>query len=300
MKSFDEINRIVIAGVGLIGGSIGLALKRGRFRGRIVGLGRRWSSLKNAVDAGAVDSATLDYEEALNDADLLVICTPVDVMTSIVEKAVKHIPEGSVLTDVGSAKRQLVAEMEKLVPDGVHFVGAHPMAGSHKTGVSAADATLFDGSVCILTPTKSSDPGVVDLVSELWKRTGARVEIMSPQDHDFLIAAASHLPHAAACALIQVVAGVQNDRGKAIDFTATGFADATRIAAGDPKIWKGIFLHNADMVSSMLEKLEKELADIRKALDDRDEQKLMEKLERAKQIRDSRRLDSRHSAPKTD
>ena len=287
MKSFDEINRIVIAGVGLMGGSVGLALKRARFHGRIIGLGRRWSSLKNAVDAGAVDSATLDYEEALNDADLLVICTAVDVMPSIVEKAVKHIPEGSVLTDVGSTKGQLVAEMEKLVPDGIHFVGAHPMAGSHKTGVSAADAALFDGSVCILTPVESTNPGAVDLVSELWKQMGARVEIMSPQDHDFLIAAASHLPHAAACALIQVVTGVENERGKAIDFTATGFADATRIAAGDPKIWKGIFLHNADMVSSMLSRLEKEIADIRKALDDRDEQKLMEKLERAKQIKDS-------------
>jgi prephenate dehydrogenase len=287
MKSSDKINRIVIAGVGLIGGSIGLALKRARFHGRIIGLGRRWSSLKNAIDAGAVDSATLDYEEALSDADLLVICTPVDVMPSIVEKALKHIPEGSVLTDVGSTKGQLVAEMEKLVPDGIHFVGAHPMAGSHKTGVSAADAAMFDGSVCILTPTESTDPGAVDMVTELWKRMGARVEIMSPQDHDFLIAAASHLPHAAACALIQVVAGTENERGKAIDFTATGFADATRIAAGDPRVWKGIFLHNSEMVSSMLSRLEKEIADIRKALDDRDEQKLMEKLERVKQIRDS-------------
>jgi prephenate dehydrogenase len=287
MKSSDKINRIVIAGVGLIGGSIGLALKRARFHGRIIGLGRRWSSLKNAIDAGAVDSATLDYEEALSDADLLVICTPVDVMPSIVEKAFKHIPEGSVLTDVGSTKGQLVAEMEKLVPDGIHFVGAHPMAGSHKTGVSAADAAMFDGSVCILTPTESTDPGAVDMVTELWKRMGARVEIMSPQDHDFLIAAASHLPHAAACALIQVVAGTENERGKAIDFTATGFADATRIAAGDPRVWKGIFLHNSEMVSSMLSRLEKEIADIRKALDDRDEQKLMEKLERVKQIRDS-------------
>ena len=116
---------------------------------------------------------------------------------------------------------------------------------------------------------------------------------MSPQDHDFLIAAASHLSHAAACALIQVIAGAENERGKAIDFTATGFADTTRIASGDPKVWKGIFLHNADMVSDMLNRLEKEIADIRKALDDRDEQKLMEKLERAKQIRDSR-----HSALK--
>ena len=285
--SFERVNRVVIAGVGLIGGSVGLALKRAGFHGRIVGLGRRWSSLKNAIDAGAVDSATLDFAEALSDADLLLISTPVDVIPTIAEEATKHAQNGCIITDVGSTKGQLVAEIEKLMPESMSFLGAHPMAGSHKTGVTAADAALFEGSVCILTPTESTNPEAVDVVSELWKTLGARVELMSPQEHDFLIAAASHLPHAVACALIQVAAGAENHRGRAIDFAATGFADMTRVASGDPKIWKGILLQNADMASSMLDRLEKELADMRNVLDSRDEEKIMEKLERAKQIRDS-------------
>ena len=284
---FERVNRVVIAGVGLIGGSVGLALKRAGFRGRIVGLGRRWSSLKNAVDAGAVDSATLDYEEALGDADLMLIGTPVDVIPAIAREAIKHARSGCIITDVGSTKGQLVAEIEKLMPEDIYFVGAHPMAGSHKTGVAAADASLFEGSVCIVTPTESTNPEAVDVVSNLWRTISARVELMSPQEHDFLIAAASHLPHAVACALIQVVAGVENRRGKAIDFTATGFADTTRIASGSPEVWKGILLQNADMVSSMLDRLERELADMRKTLDSRDEEKLMAKLEQAKKIRDS-------------
>jgi len=283
----ERANSVVIAGVGLIGGSVGLALKRAGFHGRIVGLGRRWSSLKNAIDMGAVDSASLDYEEALSDADLMLIGTPVDVIPAIAKEAVRHARSGCIITDVGSTKGQLVAEIEKFMPDDIYFVGAHPMAGSHKTGVAAADASLFEGSVCIVTPTESTNPEAVKVVSNLWKAVGARVELMSPQEHDFLIAAASHLPHTVACALTQVVAGVENRRGKAIDFTATGFADTTRIASGSPEVWKGILLQNADMVSSMLDKLEKELAEIRKIMDSRDEEKLIEKLKRAKQIRDS-------------
>ena len=287
MASFEHINKIVVAGVGLIGGSVGLALKRAGFHGKIVGLGRRWSSLKKAIDAGAVDSATMDYKEALSDADLLLIGTPVDVIASIVKEAIKYVKKGCIITDVGSAKGQLVAEIEKLMPDGIYFVGAHPMAGSHRTGVEAADAFLFDKTTCIITPTESTNPETLEIASNLWRTMGARVEIMSPQEHDFLIAAASHLPHVVACALIQVVTGVESPAGRAIDLAATGFADITRIASGSPELWKGILLQNADMVSSMLGRFENELADMKKALDERDESKIMEKLEQAKRLRDS-------------
>ena len=283
----ERVHRIVISGVGLMGGSVGLALKRAEFHGEIIGLGRRRSSLKNALDVGAVDSATLDYAEALRGADVLFICTPVDIIPSILERALEHTQSGCIITDVGSTKGQLVAEVDKIMPEDVHFVGAHPMAGSHKTSVMAAYASLFDNSVCIVTPTESTNPHAVDVVSELWKLMGARVEIMSPEEHDFLVAAASHLPHAVACALVSVVAGVEGPNQRAMDLTATGFADATRIAAGSPEVWKGIFLHNADVISSMLERIEKELAEMRELIASRDGEKLLKKLERAKQIRDS-------------
>jgi len=215
MTFSERVDRVVIAGIGFMGGSVGLALKRVGFQGEIVGLGRRWSSLSKALEVGAVDSATLDYSEALSNADLMIIGTPVEVMTGIAKDAVKHAPKGLVITDIGSTKGKLVCEIDEIMPDGIYFVGAHPMAGSHKTGVEAAEAALFEDSVCIITPTESTNPEAVKLVSELWKMLGARVELMSPQDHDYLIAAASHLPHAAACALIRVVDDIENPCGKA-------------------------------------------------------------------------------------
>lgn len=285
--SYDDFNRIVIAGVGLIGGSVGKALKKSGFRGKIIGLGRRWSSLKNAIDAGAVDSATLDYPEALDDADLLLIGTPVDTIASIARDAIKFAKKGCIITDVGSTKAQLVTEIEELMPPDVYFVGAHPMAGSNSTGVGAASADLFRGSICIITPTESTNLDALNLVSELWQAMGARVAKMSPKEHDYLIGAVSHLTHAVASALAQVVGSIENESGKAIDFAGGGFKDTTRIAASDPQIWKGILMQNAGVVSSMLEKMEKELAEIRKILDNRDEQQIVEKLEQAKKIRES-------------
>ncbi|MFC1716999.1 prephenate dehydrogenase [Candidatus Poribacteria bacterium] len=288
MTLFERVHRVVIAGVGLIGGSVGLAMKRAGFNGEIVGLGRRWSSLKNALDVGAVDSAILDYAEALGEADLLLIGTPVNTIPIIIEEAIKHTQPGCIITDVGSVKEWLVSKVEPLIPGNMHFVGAHPMAGSHMTSVTAASASLFDDRICIVTPTETTDSEAVKIVTELWKFMGARVEFMSPEEHDRLIAAASHLPHAVASALVSVVAGVESEKHKALDFTATGFEDTTvRIAGGSPELWTDILMQNAGMVSLMLGKLERELAEMRKLLSDMNEQELMEKLEQAKQIRDS-------------
>ena len=282
-----QLKRIVIAGVGLIGGSVGLALKRAGFKGQVVGLGRRWSSLRNAIDVGAVDSATLDYDEAMDQADLLLISTPVDIVPKIAAKAAEYAPTGCIFTDVGSTKGKLVADIEQLMPSGVRFVGTHPMAGSHRSGVGAASASLFDGSICIITPTEASDPQAVDVISEMWRAMGAKIAILAPKDHDCLIAAASHLPHVVACALTRTVAGIENQQGKAIDFAATGFADTTRIASGDPEVWKSILLHNSEMLSPVLKQMEAELAEIRQALDNGDAEVLAQKLKCAKQIRDA-------------
>ena len=282
----ENVDHIVIAGVGLIGGSVGLALKQAGFKGKIIGLGRRWSTLKLAIDAGAVDSVSMDFDEALKDADLLVIGTPVDKITEIAKEAVKYIPKGCIITDVGSTKK-LVNEIEKLMPDDVYFVGAHPMAGSHKTGVDSANSHLFEKSMCIITKTEFTNSNALNIVSEMWHTIGAYVNIMSPEEHDFLIASASHLPHTVACALVNVVSDAENHQGRAIDFSATGFADMTRIASGSPEIWKGILLQNADMVALVLGKMELELATFRTILENKNEEKLTEKLNQAKKIRDS-------------
>lgn len=287
MAFLTNVNKIVIAGVGLIGGSVGLALKKAGFQGKIIGLGRRWSSLKQAIDVGAIDSAEMDFAVALKDADILLVSTPVDSILQIVREAIKYIPKGCVISDVGSTKSKLVDEIESLIPDGVYFVGGHPMAGSHKIGVDSANAGLFNKSLCILTPTKSTSDDTLNLISELWQGIGASVEIMSPEEHDFLISAASHLPHTVACALTRVVFNAKNNRGSAIDFAATGFADVTRIASGSPEIWKGILLQNAEKVISMIEMMESELDEFKAMLEARNGDLLIERLNQAKHIRDS-------------
>lgn len=287
MVYFDNIRKIVIYGVGLIGGSIGLALKQFGFKGKVVGVGRRWSSLKNAIDVKAIDSATMDLKESLDGAEILIICTPVDLIPSIVKEAIKFANDGCIITDVGSTKKQLVLEIEKIIPENLYFIGAHPMAGSHKTGVESANAMLFKNTISILTPTELTNPEALEVVTLLWKSIGAQVEYLSPEDHDLFVSAVSHAPHILACILTQVVSNVESKGKYAINYSATGFADMTRIAGGSPDIWKGIILQNADMISSMLEKIENEISEFRTILNKKDEQQLIEKLKQAKQIRNS-------------
>ncbi|MBD3182426.1 prephenate dehydrogenase/arogenate dehydrogenase family protein [Candidatus Poribacteria bacterium] len=287
MGIFKSIDNFVIIGVGLIGGSVGLGLKKAGYAGKITGLGRRWSSLNNAIEMGAVDSATLDFNEALRNADMVLVSTPVDIIPSMVIKAAEYTPDECIITDAGSTKAFIVSEVKSSILNAGRFIGAHPMAGSHKSGVTASCTDLFHNSRCIITPTDSTPPPNMDTVIEMWKMLGAQTEIMSPEEHDFLIAAASHLPHVTACALTRVVSAIENSKGKAIDFAATGFADTTRIAAGSPEIWAGILQQNSVMVSQMLEKIEKELASIRKNLDSGDLDAIYEILQNARKIRNN-------------
>jgi len=283
----ENVNCISIAGVGLIGGSVGLALKRAGFKGRIVGFGRRWSSLKHAIDTKAVDSIEMDLSEAMKDTDMLIIATPVDTIAGLAKEAIKYAKKGCIITDVGSTKSKLVKEIESFIPNDIYFVGAHPMAGSHKTGVDSACATLFEQNLCIITPTESTNSDAVQTVSDMWQNMGSIIKIMSPEEHDFLISAASHLPHLVAYALVQLASSIENQQGRAIDFAGTGFADVTRIASGSPELWSGILLQNEEMVVSMIDKMNSELTEFKTILEAKDKSALMEKLTHIKQIRDS-------------
>ncbi len=283
----ENINCIAIAGVGMIGGSVGLALKRAGFKGRIIGFGRKWSSLKHAIDAKVVDSIEMDISEVMKDADMLIIATPVDVIAELAKKAIKYAKKGCIITDVGSTKSKLVKEIESFIPDHIYFVGTHPMAGSHKTGVDYAYASLFERNLCIITPTESTNKDAMHIVSDMWQSLGAIIKLMSPEEHDFLISAASHLPHIVAYALVLVAFNVENQQGRAIDFASTGFADVTRIASSDPELWSGIFFQNSEMIISMIDKMNSELTEFRSILEFKDRSALLEKLIYIKQIRDS-------------
>ncbi len=259
MAQIQQLRRITIWGVGLIGGSIGLALKKNGFQGQRVGLGRNIGRLENALARDAVDVVTTEMEDGIRESDLVVLCTPVELIPLLVQRIAESVaPEQRiVLTDAGSTKSVLVKSVEECLQvhgsDTLSFIGAHPMAGSHETGVDAACATLFENAKCILTPTENSDPNALQLVKSLWEFIGAVPYFLSPETHDQLIGAASHLPHLIASILTNTVANVETEEGKALDFTATGFRDSTRIAAGSPDLWTGIFTQNSDALLALIE-----------------------------------------------
>ena len=212
MRQIQQLHRITIWGVGLIGGSIGLALKKNGFQGQRVGLGRNIGRLENALARDAVDVVTTEVKDGIRESDLVVLCTPVELIPVLVQRIAESVaPQHRiVLTDAGSTKSVLVQSVEECLQahgsDTLSFIGGHPMAGSHETGVEAACATLFENAKCILTPTDNSDPDALQLVKSLWEFVGAVPSLLSPETHDQLIGAASHLPHLIASILTNTVA----------------------------------------------------------------------------------------------
>ena len=260
MEQIQQLHRITIWGVGLIGGSLGLALKKNGFQGQRVGLGRNIGRLQNALEHDAVDVVTTELAEGLQETDLVVLCTPVELIPMLVQQIAEAVDtrrQRIVLTDVGSTKSTLVqtieAQLQQQRTKTLFFVGGHPMAGSHETGVGAARATLFENANCILTPTPNTDADALARVKNLWKFVGAAPHLFPPKTHDLLIGAASHLPHLMASILANTVADVETENAKALDFTATGFRDSTRIAAGSPDLWTGVFTQNRDVLLALIE-----------------------------------------------
>ncbi len=273
----SQLTRITIWGVGLIGGSLGLALKKFGFKGEIVGLGRNIGRLENALQQNAVDFVTTDLEEGINNCDIVVLCVPVDLVPEFVNRIIDTVgrqKNNIVVTDVGSTKSELVHTVQQHIQSAktqsVSFVGGHPMAGSHETGVSAARANLFEGAKCIITPTDNTDNDALQLIKELWKFVGAIPYQCTPEVHDLLIGTASHLPHLIASILTNTVAEMEIPEGKALEFTATGFRDSTRIAAGSPELWTGIFMQNRDVMLSLIDSFIGNMNEIKTLLQKRD------------------------------
>lgn len=288
---FSQIRNITILGVGLIGGSLGLALKSKGFRGEIIGLGRRMQTLEIALERGAVDNITTDFQVGIQDAALVVVGTPVDLIPEMVQRVAEirtSDPRPLLVTDVGSIKGQIVEEIESfLTVPHVHFVGSHPMAGSEQTSVAAARVDLFDGAKCIVTPTPNTLPQALTLVTDLWQAVDMGVCHLSPLDHDLLIAGASHLPHLIASILTNTVGSISNDGTAALDFAATGFRDTTRIAAGSPQLWKAIFMQNARSLLPMIDLTIKNLTEFKMLLENRDDVEIERVLAQAKTVRDT-------------
>lgn len=275
-----KIDTLAIIGVGLIGGSIGLAAKRRAAADRVIGVGRQQSSLDRALALGAIDEAELDIAAAVARSQMAIFCTPVERIADQVLQAALHCAQGTILTDAGSVKSKIVGAVEGNLPPGIQFVGSHPLAGSEKRGPEHADADLFQGRLTIVTCTPKTDPAAVDTVSAFWQALGSCVKILSPEEHDHALAMTSHLPHLLASALAGILPAELHD------LTATGFRDTTRIAAGDPSIWTGIFQQNSDAVLEALATLQTRLKEYERILKENDSKELDRLLAEAKKNRD--------------
>jgi len=245
------VERATIVGVGLIGGSLGLAMREVGLAREVVGFGRSQANLDVARSRGLVDRlATSDAEAA--DADLIVLATPVQACVRLAERLRTHARTGTIVTDVGSVKGALVDGLERAWPDASRIVGAHPIAGSEASGAAAARGDLFRGRLCILTPTARTDPAALALVRRLWEAVGSRVEEMPATLHDAILARVSHLPHLVAYALVRSLAG-RTEAGRAVlDYAGSGLLDTTRIAASPAEVWRDIALANAGALAAAL------------------------------------------------
>ncbi len=279
-------NRVTLVGVGLLGGSLGLALRRRRLAGSVVGFVRRRASISECQRLGAVDVATRDLHRAVAGAELIVLCTPIGRMRSLVEQMLPALGPGAIVTDVGSVKASVVRELERLIAKaGGHYVGSHPMAGAEKMGVAAAHADLFLNAVCVITPTQRSDQAAVRRVGQLWKSVGGRLLRLTPEAHDELVSRSSHLPHVLAATLANSVLGPRRPKQQAA-LCANGFRDTTRIAAGSPEMWRDIALANRENLTRALDSFMHDLKDFRRALTRGNDEAIAKCFERAKQRRD--------------
>ena len=281
------VPKMTVMGVGLIGGSFALALKQAGVVGEVVGVGRGVDNLKTALKLGIVDRYTTDPAEGVDDADLVFLATPVLSAGHVVEQIAGNLKPGAIVTDGGSVKEAMIDAIEPLLPESVHFVPGHPIAGTEHSGAEAAFATLYRDRRCILTPTEKTDADAVSLVKSLWQKAGSEVVVMDVEKHDRVLAAISHLPHMVAYAL--VVAGSSYDRydENILEYSAGGFKDFTRIASSDPTMWRDIALANRDALLEMMNHFETVFAELKEDVSSGDGRKLYDFFLKSKQSRDA-------------
>lgn len=291
-----QFQKITLVGVGLLGGSLGLAIKQRRLAAAVNGYVRRSASVAECDQYKVVDCATRDLNEAVKDADLIVLCTPLARMRELTEQFLPALKRGAIVTDVGSVKASVVAELEPIITKaGGHFIGSHPMAGGEKMGVSASRADLFTNAACVITPTAQSDPGALAAVENFWRALDTRIMKMSPEKHDDLVSRSSHLPHVVAAELANYVLSPVHPKEQAA-LCANGFRDTTRIASGSPEMWRDIALSNRKNLSRVLGVFIEDLEEFQHALDNGDVKAVEEFFEKAKQRRDAWRAQASSSS----
>ncbi len=259
--------RIALIGIGLIGSSIARRIKRDGLANHVSVSARSQQSLDKALELGFADSVTLDQKESVKNADLIIICSPVGTYSNIIQNIKSNLKLGAIITDVGSVKQAVIRDLEPHIPEGVHLVPAHPVAGTERSGPEAGFAELFEDRWCIITPTSQTEKKSIKQVTEFWKSLGSNVEIMEPKHHDLVMAMTSHLPHLIAYTIVGTATDLEKSlTNEVIKFSAGGFRDFTRIAASDPTMWRDVFLNNRDAVLEMLQRFSEDITALQRAI----------------------------------
>ena len=281
--------RVAIIGFGLIGGSIARALRaRPGIAGDIVACESAPAAYARVVELGIADRVTLDAAEAVQGADCVILCTPVGAYAELAERIAPHLAQGAILSDVGSTKQSVLRDIGPLVPAGVHFVPAHPLAGTEYSGPDAGFATLFDGRWCLLTPPPGTDEAAVARLETFWRGLGSMVERMEPAHHDRVLAIVSHLPHLIAFTICGTADDLADEtRQQVLQFAATGFRDFTRIAASDPTMWRDVFLNNREALLEMLARFTEDAQAMARAVRWGDAAYIEDRIGRGRKIRRS-------------
>lgn len=282
------LNKVAILGVGLIGGSVGLVCRERGLAKEVVGWDRSEASLKTASQAGAIQWGTRNLPEAVRGAELVMLATPVGSFEGIARNLVTHLPAGAIVTDAGSVKGALVGRLERIcLSRGMRFVGGHPIAGRETSGVEAASASLFQGALCVVTPTRRAEESAIVRVRRLWEAAGAEVVFMDPLLHDRLLAVVSHLPHMAAYSLVAAAQDARKRHRRLFTLTGGGFRDFTRVAASSPEMWRDICLLNGKNIIGAISAYERRLARLKRMIVREDGRGLLLEFARARSVKDA-------------
>lgn len=282
-----HFEKLTIIGVGLIGGSFARVCKKNGIAKSIVGFSRCEANLLKALKLGVIDKYYLDLNKAVEQADFVLIAVPVGSILPLAREISPFLKKDSIISDVGSVKGTLVEEIEKILPNGVHFVGAHPIAGTEKSGVEHSFVELFEGSKCIITPTKLTDHETLHKVKKLWEIMGSEVQLMESDKHDKIMAAVSHLPHIAAYSLTSFIFELRQEWPDILSFSAGGFRDFTRIASSNSTMWSDICRYNRKALLKMIEQYETTLNQFKTLIEEQNWPVLEKTMDEAKKLRDS-------------
>lgn len=284
-KMFD---RIALIGIGLIGSSLARVIRREGLAGEIVVSTRSRETLTRAEELGLGDRYVADAAEAVRGADLVIVSVPVGASGTVAREIAPALKDGAIVTDVGSTKASVIAQMQPHMPSRVHFIPGHPLAGTEKSGPDAGFAELFTNRWCILTPLEGTDPAAVERLAAFWRACGSNIDTMDPQHHDMVLAMVSHLPHIIAYNIVGTADDLQTvTKSEVIKYSASGFRDFTRLAASDPTMWRDVCLHNKDAILEMLARFSEDLSALQRAIRWGDGDKLFDLFSHTRAIRRS-------------